>query len=211
MLGIIDNNRKLIGSHVIGAPHHKISCLNLKALTLMALQTIDKADRARIGTHAPSARRAPPQPSAAGTTIYRPFDTMQRRVSNFLAGTGTGVGVASINEEFERLPIALPATALVEHRSGPLKAKGFEQAKDVIGMGLTASHAIDVLDAYQPRAAMRTCVEITPQRCNERPEMQRSGRGGRKTSYVVDRAQVFSGWCDKDARVSFQPTHRGTR
>jgi hypothetical protein len=44
---------------------------------------------------------------------------------------------------------------------------------------------IEVLYAHQPATAGMTRIEVTADRCNQGAQVQRAGRGRRKTAYII--------------------------
>ena len=96
--------------------------------------------------------------------------------------------VSSIGMELakhsERILIDGGTSALVDHRLVRRHAERLERRKDLgIGAGDFARR-IEILDAHDPPSAGRARKEPTPDRRDERAEMQPAGRRGREAAVV---------------------------
>jgi hypothetical protein len=68
------------------------------------------------------------------------------------------------------------ARALVHDRTLPIHPARFERLQDVVRSAAHDSRRVEVLDAHEPRAAVRARFEIAPDRGDERAEVQRPRR-----------------------------------
>jgi hypothetical protein len=64
-------------------------------------------------------------------------------------------------EAFDGFGIEVEPRALLQDRSVPLHAKGLEFSQDLPGGAGSGTRQVEVLNAYEPLAAMRARVEVT--------------------------------------------------
>src|SRR5262245_34937478 len=113
LLGIIDDNCKLVGEKFVGTQQHEIADLDGKILRNAALYGILKTDGAFAYPHAPGAGfLAVRQSISASSWIDRCAVTGQHRIFDLLARTGATEDVIVVEEQIQCRLIGSTSRAL---------------------------------------------------------------------------------------------------
>src|SRR5438105_7662122 len=97
--------------------------------------------------------------------------------------------MAAAGELLEGGPIQGDPTALVDDLAIPLESKPFQGAQDAVGAAGNDSRGIEILDPYEPPAAVMARIEVAPDRREKRAKMEVPGRGRREAADIPPAAQ----------------------
>ena len=81
--------------------------------------------------------------------------------------------------------VGVEPRALIKHRSVPEKTEAFQCPQDVDVRAFHIARCIEVLDPYQPLAAVLPRVNVTRNGRDQRPEVQRPGWRWRESANVT--------------------------
>src|SRR5690349_7253692 len=106
------------------------------------------------------------------------------RIGDFLACAAARIDEPRGLQALERVLVEGHAPALPDGRLVGHHAEAGEGIEDIFRRAGNGARAVDVLDAHEPRAAMRAGVEPACQRADQRAEVQRACRRRRETAAI---------------------------
>lgn len=128
-----------------------------------------------------------------------------QRAGDELPVAAAGIGLARGDELVERLLIQRAAPRLVRRRLVREQPTGSELFKKGLVGASNAARRVDIFNADEPTASVRTGIEPAGQRGNQRARMQRTGRRGRKSASIGPEIHLASP--SKNRQRHFQPRH----
>src|SRR5438067_8543696 len=203
-IGIIDDDAQLIRVEAVGALDDEVTDVAREVLLLHALQTIAKADDRVVDADAPRAlavqcalRR---NAITAGAGIHALAAAAERRRFEIAARARARVNGVRHFERRERVGVAIDARGLTRDCAVPFESILLERRED-LALGVAAgARLVDVIDAQTPFAGVGARIGVARERGDQRTEVKRAGRRGRKPSTVANRSQ---NWLRSPITLSF--------
>jgi hypothetical protein len=185
---IVDDDRQLISEETVTAADDEVTRIAGKVRGPQSLQPV--LERDDPGCDSESDRERPvgcPHSVATPTGVVQLVGQVApRRLRGLKLGPAARAvkGETCREELIERGLIGSVTLALSDYGPGPLEAECGERRDDLVGAAWNFARRIEIFDSQQPVAAGVPRVEITGSRCDERPEVQRTGRRGSETTAV---------------------------